>query len=435
MLAFVSSVLAVSRLGLQNAPPELQMQFQREAAEARAGRWREIADSLINDGTGRDLARALLSYAEDGGVSWLKSVLEQHVRDHGLELRIARASEQLDRLDQMKAELEAELRAAQTVVDPKAASDAAQARAILGALRRYRDLLVDRQLPALRDPAAIPAAGHRSLLEDVSQKAADLVMSWQEWVPVFNSVEEGVVVPPPQRSTENPLVRRRLRKGADAIQLPQIHSEFEAPFAATCAEMRSYVQSAALAGTRRWLEARSAAPDAVRLRRQVDAMLTPEVRSRLADGPLEELPEVFDSILDPASMAGDVEDSLAEEGPDYPAPQAFPLRPELFLGFADEMPPTASARHVVRVLRMRSALIDSVTQYTLDCLNAVQSDVYDMLRGYYTSPETALPNSAGQRLFKNAVVGEPDGERKPPPDPAADLAALRRPDEAAGFGD
>ena len=432
MLAFASSVLAISRLGLRDVPRELQWQFYREAAEVRAKRWREIADSLMNDGTGRDLARALLSYATDGGVSWLRSVLEQHVRDHGLELRIAHANEQLDRLDELKAELETEL-SAQITVDPKAASDAAQARAFLGALNRYRNLLVDRQLPALRDPAAIPATGHRSLSEDVTQKAADLVMSWKEWGPIFSSVEEGVVVPPPQRYTDNPLVRRRLRKSADAVQLPQTHGEFEAPFTATCAEMRNYVQSAALAGTRRWLEARSAAPDAVRLRRQREAVLTADVLSRLVGGPLEELPQVSDSIIDPASMAGDVEDALAEKGPDYPDPQAFPLRSELFLGWADEMPPAASARHIVRVLRMRSALIDSVTQYTLECLNAVQSVVYEMLRGYFTSPETKLPDSAGQRLFKDAVVGEPGGETKPPPDPAADLAALRRPDGVSGF--
>src|SRR5260370_40998245 len=57
MRAFASSVLAISRLGIKDVPDELGLEFHRQAAEGRAERWREIAQSLRADGTPEDLAR------------------------------------------------------------------------------------------------------------------------------------------------------------------------------------------------------------------------------------------------------------------------------------------------------------------------------------------------------------------------------------------
>ena len=427
MRAFVSSVLAISRRGMTDIPGDLQFEYYRPGAEAKAAAWQRIAESLAEAATGRDLAAALSAYATDGGVSRLQGLLEKHVRDHGLELRIGRAEQQLDRLDELKAALETELRAVRQTVDAGTAEVRERVQALLRDLRNTRNQLVD-QLPALRSPDSVLLAPDWSLRQDVAQKAADLVMAWPEWDSILSCVQDGVVVPvPPDGGWTGP-------PDPEAAPLPQVLGDFAPAFVRTCDELRDYARQRALDGITRWLNARSAAPPTVRLRQRAAAMLDPQVQERLASGPLARSRAAIDLVVDPAELAGDIAGTLSL--PDQPGAgrEAFPLRAEQQASWADGGTADEITRHLIRVLRTRSALIDSATEHASRCLDAVQGRIVERLRGRYLRRDAQLPDGRQQRQFTAAVLGGHAGPREQPPDPAGALAALRRPEGASGSG-
>ena len=108
--AFLSSVMAIHAKKLNGAPAELGLQFHESPAVKKAESWQAIAEAMTADGTGRDLARRLVAYAKDGGLDFFRALVQDHVRDHGLELRLQRVNELVDALEEMKEELQRSLR-------------------------------------------------------------------------------------------------------------------------------------------------------------------------------------------------------------------------------------------------------------------------------------------------------------------------------------
>jgi len=220
----------------------------------------------------------------------------------------------------------------------------------------------------------------------------------------------------------------------EAAPLPQVLGDFAPAFVRTCDELRDYARQRALDGITRWLNARSAAPPTVRLRQRAAAMLDPQVQERLASGPLARSRAAIDLVVDPAELAGDIAGTLSL--PDQPGAgrEAFPLRAEQQASWADGGTADEITRHLIRVLRTRSALIDSATEHASRCLDAVQGRIVERLRGRYLRRDAQLPDGRQQRQFTAAVLGEHAGPREQPPDPAGALAALRRPEGASGSG-
>jgi hypothetical protein len=424
--AFVSSVLAISRLGLTNVPTGLGLEFHRDEAEAGAVRWQEIAESLQKDGTGLNLVRLLQAYAADGGVGELHRLLDQHVRNNGVSLRIRRAQDRLDLLDEQKARFEGELRASRRGSGNGAVGATDQARSLLRDLRRRQTGLVDLISATLRDPASVQLAPQWSVRQDVAQKAADLVMAWPQWDEIFRCVQDGIVRP----SAAEPDAGLFEEEEEGAAGLPQRLGDFEPYFMRTCEELRDYAREQALAGAGMWLRGCAAAAEAVELRDKAADLLDAEVRARMTDRRLTRLWDGIDRILHPELLTDDLMARVGRAEVRNSGEPVFPLRAEQLTSWSPDALVGDGARHFVRVVRMRSAFIDSVTQYSLGFLDGVQGLIFKHVAASYEA--VRLPGGIDQRHFIAAVLGEPAGPRAELPDPAGALAALQRPDKAAG---
>jgi Dynamin family len=418
---FASSVLAISRLGL-NAPPGLGLEFRRPEAEAGAERWREVANSLRRGGTGRDLVRLLEAYATDGGISELRRLLDQHVRDNGLSLRTRRAQERLDVLDDRKAQFEQELRATSRAARDGAVGPAEQASSLMRDLRNRQKSLTTMISNTLRDPAMVMLAPRWSVRQDVTQKAADLVMAWPQWDEIFRCVQDGIVRPGAVGKPDDSWY------DDEPTELPQRLSDFEPDFARTCEEMREYAQARALAGAEKWLRDCSATAEAAELRDKAARLLDAEVAARMTGKSLTRMWFDIGHILDSGSLATDLADRVGRAELDDPGSPSFPLRPKQLTSWAPGTPVSDGARHFIRVVRMRSTFIDSVTQYSLNVLDAIQGVIFRLLRSRYEG--IRFRGSIEQRQFVAAVTGQPADTREKLPDPAGALAALERPDKA-----
>lgn len=423
--AFVSSVLAISRLGLANVPADLGLEFRGPAAEAGAERWKEIAESLRRGGTGQDLVRLLQTYAADGGAGELRRLLDQHVQKNGLSLRTRRAQDRLDQLGERKARFEQELRTAGRAARDGTVSVAGQARSLLRDLRNRRTSLVNLVSGTLRDPATVPLGLRWSVRQDVAQKAADLVIAWPQWDEIFRCVQDGIVRPDAGGKPDDEW------DDDEPAGLPQRLGDFEPGFGRTCEEMRDYARECALAGTGKWLQACSGSAEAAELRDKAADLLDADVAERMTGRSLARLWASIGHILDPGSLADDLTARVSRAELSDPGPPAFPLRAEQLTSWAPGAPVGDGARHFIRVVRMRSTFIDSVTQYSLDVLDTVQSLIFRLVTDCYQN--IAFPGGIDQRHFIAAVLGPQAGPRDELPDPAGALASLQRPDKASGL--
>jgi hypothetical protein len=426
MRAFASSLLAIARLGLNPVPAELDVEGLSGSAERGAQVWLEIAESLRSGGTGGTLVTALLGYAADGGIGELQRLLDQHVRDHGLDLRYRKTQRRVDELDELKERLQDGLRANQPVPDA-AASPWVRVTDLVSNLRERRQDIAAKT-PELLDTAQLMLQAGGSVQEDVSRKAADLVMGWPQWDAIFKCVHNSVVVPS-VRSAPPRLVDRLgvAGRAVASAPLPQRLGEFQDAFDEACREMRGYARAQGLAATRHWLAEKSNGPSDKSLRQRSAALLDEAARERLArQNPT--MPYLLDAIgwlLRPEVLADVLADEVAESDPGPAREPSFPMRAEQLTRWADGTPADESMRHFIRVSLLRSALIDGVTGYALDCLDTIQDFIVLALSDVYKGDATDLPDT---HRFATAVLGSNLAELDEPPDPAAELASLRRPD-------
>jgi len=434
MRAFVSSVLAIAKLNLGPVPADLDIGRYRDQAQSDAKAWRTIANSLLANAAGGELASGLLGYAADGGVAALQRLLNEHVDNNGLKLRTEKARRRLDNLDEVKKRLEEALRESTPASEPD--SPGVRATALAVALVGRRRRLVD-QAAQLRDAAQLKLPAGWSVSEDVQRKAADVVMAWPQWEAIFESVRDNVVVPQKREVFRDPFAIDDLpaedTPAAADTGLPQHLSDFQEEFASACEELRGYACEQALAGARRWLEDQSAAPDARDLQRRVAALLDAGARDRLGKIPgYPGLNSAIDRIVRPDSIVAGLEHNVRNADPQPRTAAVFPLRPLQLTRWADGTQPDGLLRHFIRVSLLRGALIASVADYAQGCLDAVDDWIATRVQDYFRSDLARLPDGG---RFASAVAGSAAGEPDEPPDPAAALAALRRPDRDPDFPD
>jgi hypothetical protein len=435
MTAMLSSVTAIAIGGLTLVPAELDLKAHAETAVSRARRWRELSEELSAAGTGRDLAVALRQYADDGGLARLRWLLERHVAEHGLAQRVSRLREQAVAVDRAKAALMEHLTFHSAAAGPAIDEEAVRARRLLNEVTRYLGQFQKRVLPQIKDPSLVWLAPGRSLQDDVAAQAAELVVEWPQWTGILACVRDSVVVPPKQAQDRNGRFDLGLIPSVRSERtLPQTADDFAEIYSVTCAKLAVYARERVLDGLRRWLVSRGR--EVADLRQRATAMLTPEVRSRLDGGSLAGLAAGIDVLLAPESVYEGLVGLIERERPvnGDPAsspvspggPSGFPLRAGQAMPWSADWSGDESTRHVVRMLRIRSAFVASVTEQALAELEALQDLIYTALS--FNLGLIKLPEADEQADFIAALTGR---ERRPgqqtQPDYVAELDAITPP--------
>jgi hypothetical protein len=444
MSAMLSSVTAIALGQLSPVPAELGQAGHVKEALSGARRWQEIADELTASGTGHDLASALREYAKDGGIAGLRALLERHVAEHGLGQRVARLREQAAEVERCKAEL-IDLLESDPAIQRRAPDDpVVLASRLLTDLSGYRNKY-ERLLPQLRDPAMIEVRPGWSLRDDVAQQAAEMVIGWEQWGEILACVRNAIIVPPENGDGEADVrAALGLRVHRHSTQsVPESTDDFAEVFTETCRSLREYSRSRAFEGLGRWLSLRSRAGSA--LRQRMDQMLSPQKRQELEEKEdLGDVADAIDELLEPTRFYQT--DSLQEvvvravgDQPQQPSEQAaadqdpaagpasvpagFPLRGHQATPWSADAVGDDAGRHVIRMLRMRSAFIASVTDIALSDLDDLQYEIHKLLQSLLTG--VRLPEGTRREAFIAAVTGETRSSSRAPVDHVAALDAIR----------
>jgi len=129
----------------------------------------------------------------------------------------------------------------------------------------------------------------------------------------------------------------------------------------------------------------------------------------------------------PQEQAGADQDPAADlADPADPAgvPAGFPLRRDQATPWSADAAGDDAGRHVIRMLRMRSALIASVTDIALSDLDDLQYEIHKLLQSLLTA-RVKLPEGPSREVFIAAVTGETRSGSRAPTDHVAALSAIR----------
>ena len=433
--AFFSPVRAIDTLGLtgEGMPPADKFPFANFLPGSRrnAEGWDAVAKRLVASGTGRDLAELLRSFVADGGVGRLRAVLENHVLSHGMVARMNRLEASVDRLDVTKDELVEFLQEVGAERGSAQLTRRTQVDRLLGEFDRARDDIL-KGLAQLRDTPRVPLRHGWTLDDELSQAAADRVLDWPEWETVFKTVDGGTVMPPTRTSGRLP-PRRPRGSLQTTSELPASTAVFRAKFERTCTELHTSMSALARRVLQDWLDARQR--DLADLLASRNAILTPEVVGRIGDRFDVQTVLEFGDFAGLADWAWDgVAALLAEEDADGSSGHrpAFPLWDDHVLGWATDPPAPPADRHVVRALRMRSALVDSAADATLRALDVTFLAVVDELRAEIDEA-SRFPMGRDRSDLVGAVLGDVDDDPAGHDSSMAEmLASLRRPARSYG---
>ncbi|MEU9890369.1 hypothetical protein [Sphaerisporangium sp. NPDC051011] len=419
-IRLVSSPVAMSRTELTGYFPGEEgekVQAAVAAAPAVADRWREIAARLTAADPSDLWAVSLAGFAEDGGMSALRALIEDHARTHGLQNKLLTMRSQDRRMRDALVQLE-RLLLAEELTDDENSS----ARRLVEELFndfRLRHQRVAESLKALHDPAGLRAADGAPLVERIRTSAVTEVMRWPEWQAILQRSQDGFI--PKTERAEPPAVDWFLDED-DLEGDSSLGNETTVTFFDSYADVlraaatrgRRGVEEAAL----RWIES-SVEP----LGDLKERLGDPEV-ARLLDAGLPKLGRLYGAgvgqvltrLADLSWMAKGVKRILEGETPVEDVAAGYPLYLERALPWhADvhEGPGDVEqqmARHQVYVFRLQRELCNGLTAGLTAQANADVERLHGEMLKVLQTLWQRIPGPAAPRLMFPPDRRRPDDD-------------------------
>jgi hypothetical protein len=209
----VSAIAAVEHYGLDytEASPATRQQIDLVRTALRHDplpRWHRVADQLASADPGSDWARRLRAFDHDGGVAALRSMLESHVREHGV-------AQKLERAERSRQKLDTELRALRRLLNQGTTAPPEEYQRAAKGFAEIRELFerISRQLDSLREqyPVEAPEGPPPPGFTEATRQVRDTVYGWPEWEQLLD------------RALNDPeqLVTRSSTPGADPLLPPE----------------------------------------------------------------------------------------------------------------------------------------------------------------------------------------------------------------------
>jgi len=403
-------------------------------ALAEAEKWGRIADRLRVDDPASTLRPALAAFSIDGGVQRIRERLESHVKAHGLDQRLADLDKEADKLEEQLQLLVHACRDFSAEAESRAAREPVEL--LLEAVRQQLGDLKDRAANELGDPRHVRLPDGTSLAEAVERRAVDEVFSWPEWSRLFEAVQDGVIA---SRIVDpHPLPFDDDDDEDPVLGLPVTTSEFAQRFAHAVSTCEQYALEQAWKALDDWVRRANVGLGRVResLPSVIDADAERRIRKQFGDrGFPRRLAGALDLGWLPSWAQEAAEKQLAKDGSaDTVDPAAaFPLRMDAGFAWDPDAPMevreaavAALARHQIRPARLRRELVNGVVAVVFARLGILQIEIARSVTDGLQRTRTGLDRSD---QYVDAVLGVTEASHV---DPAAELAAIRRPPKRPG---
>lgn len=204
-------------------------------------KWKQLSERLLDSNPRSNLGRQLDDFAEDGGISRLRQLIQNHVATHGLEqlyIDTRDAAQALRReQDRLHNILEEIQQSDIPTADPPALSTLRQSIQILETTyRSFREDLGKKPLQNRRGEATNDV---------VKEELTFRIYNWREWTLLFNKVKDGTIMLEESTDEDDDVVdeilgRRRSKRVSNSI--PTRSDNFYPPFEKTFQELKVFTR-------------------------------------------------------------------------------------------------------------------------------------------------------------------------------------------------
>lgn len=178
-----------------------QMEKIIPSAEKMRDKWREAATTINDSGT---LKTWLDAFAEDGGITRLRTLIEDHVSAHGVRQLVEHAEKEVRNVTRMHSAIIEEFGLAEEDGGTSIATDVVR-KTLDSIARKYSDFKV--KYCEMAPPLEFQHDGEKQLVSSaVEEDVVYRVFSWVEWISLLDRVDDGYVGQAMNAAAEDSLI-------------------------------------------------------------------------------------------------------------------------------------------------------------------------------------------------------------------------------------
>lgn len=232
-LAQKSSLMQVCSPEFQ---PELNQVKQTDTDEYKLRqKWKKLSEILQKSEPRNTLARQLSDFADDGGIGRLRSLLEEHVAEHGLKLLHEDTRNVARSLRQQQKDLK-------KILEEIRENPILESNPLYTELREAINSLTTNYQDSVENLRKQPSLKYKKVaVSDVVKDELSFRVhhDWPQWSVLFNSIQDGIIKPTSATETAaDNLLELRQRKKNNSI--PTKSDDFYSTFEKTFKELKEF---------------------------------------------------------------------------------------------------------------------------------------------------------------------------------------------------
>ncbi|MBD2197542.1 MULTISPECIES: proteasome protein [Calothrix] len=372
-------------------------------------KWGQLSENLLATDARNYLGRQLGYFAQDGGISKLRELIQKHVANHGLKQLHEDTKRAADNVRQQQDNLKNILDEMQEQGMPTADSPALlELRAAIENLdKTYRNFQKDLGKEPLKDRRGIGVS------DVVKDELTYRILNWNQWTLLFNKANNGTISLTESKGAAGKLFDRGNRVNT---AIPTKSDDFYPTFAKTVQEVEEFARDRIRQAIGDLLSKLSNI--VARERDYLQANLNPEIEAEIeAKFGIEEA-ELFYKLLlgcDPNKWQEAIISEIESREKNIVAEVIFPLAHQdekhnvgqIFDWAPERNGLTKSNNHQLFVLRLRDEITASASLHLVQYVSEVNQQVNGELAGVLDQIIPSLQNlSKKEELLRYLAAGE-----------------------------
>ncbi|MDZ7957952.1 MAG: proteasome protein [Aulosira sp. DedQUE10] len=372
-------------------------------------KWGSLSDRLLTSDARNYLGRQLGYFAQDGGISKLRELIQKHVATHGLKQLYEDTKRAADLVRQQQDNLKNILQEIHEQGIPTGDSPAflELREAIENLDKTYRNFQKDLGKEPLKDRRGVGVS------DVVKDELTFRILNWNQWTLLFNKVNNGTIALTESKGAAGKLFERGSRVNST---IPSKSDDFYPAFAKTVQEVEEFARD----------RIRQAIGDLLtklsnhisQERNYLQATLTPEMESEIESKFGVEEAELFYKLLlgcDPNQWQEEIISEIHRQEKSISPEIMFPLARQdekhnigqIFDWSPERTGSPKSTNHQLFVLRLRDEITASASLHLVQYVSEVNQQVNAELQGILDQIIPSLQNiSKKETLLRHIAAGE-----------------------------
>ncbi|BAZ30600.1 hypothetical protein NIES4074_30610 [Cylindrospermum sp. NIES-4074] len=373
-------------------------------------KWSRLSDRLLESDGRNHLGRKLGYFAQDGGISKLRELIQTHVATHGLQQLYTDTRRAAEALRQQQDQLKFILEEIHEQGIPTADSPAlSELRAAIESLdKTYRNFQKDLGKEPLKDRRGVVVS------DVVKDELTFRILNWSQWTLLFNKANNGTIAIAESKGAAGKLFDRGNRVNNS---LPTKSEDFYPAFAKTVKELEDFARDRIRQAVIDSLS--KLANQVTEERKHLQAILHPEMETEIESTFGVEEADLFYKLMsgsDPNQWQDAIISEISHQDKDIAPEVIFPLARQdekhnigQIFDWAPERSKNLprSANHQLFVLRLRDEITASASLHLVQYVSEVNQQVNSELDGILDQIIPSLQNlSKKEALLRHIAAGE-----------------------------